>query len=186
MKNFDFKKYLAEGILLKETQNNQIKKGAINESILGTIALGATIGMGVNWLKKKKQQLDRASDIADRIQGRKDEEKYFDDLKAAEKAALDQTEIFLKDPNNQELINKIKTDPEIKNWIMDIDQSDNKNYDEWRRSGGGSSYEQYPMPHWGIGKEDVVKKIEDKIKELGGEQLLNLMNTSKTKLGNLK
>jgi len=183
MENFDFKKYLAEGILLKETQNNQIKKGAINESILGTIALGATIGMGANWLKKKKQQLDRASDIADRIQWRNDEEKYFDDLKAAEKAALTQTEIFLKDPNNQELINKIKTDSEIKTWIVDVDKEDEKNYNAWK---GQAEQSGVPMPHWGLGKEDVVKKIEDKIKELGGEQLLNLMNTSKTKLGNLK
>lgn len=164
----------------------QQQESSINESILGVIALGATIGMGWNWITKKKKQLDKASAIADRIKGREDEKKEEEAKIAAQEAALAQVETFLKDPKNQEVINKIKNDPDIKTMTAELDQDYNKEYDSWERSGGQGMFSQGPSPWWGMGKESVVKQIEAKMKELGGEQLINLLATSGQGIRGLK
>jgi hypothetical protein len=164
----------------------QQQENNINESILGVIALGATIGMGWNWITKKKKQLDKASAIADKMKGREDEKKKEEAKIAAQEAALAQVETFLKDPKNQEVINKIKNDPEIKRMTAELDQDYNKEYDSWERSGGQGMFSQGPSPWWGMGKESVVKQIEAKMKELGGEQLLNLLATSGQGIRGLK
>jgi hypothetical protein len=149
-------------------------KKSLEESILGTIALGATLGMGVNWLKNKKKQIAAADqrDQEEKEQAKKDQER----LKKVEDAKA-----VLEDPNNKQEFLKIKNDNEIKTWIKTIDTEYNNLYNKWVDRGGYSTLNDEPPPAWGDGSDNLIKNIENKIVSLvGAEKATELLGALKT------
>jgi len=161
------------------------QKESLEESILGTIALGATVGMGINWLRKKKEQIAKAEKRNEMSKLDAEAKKEEEARLAAREAAIQKAEATIKDPKNQAIIAKIKADKDIINLISQIDKQLDQEWKDWEMSGGNSSYGMgYPTPSWGKSNKDLVKKIEDKIKTFdGGEEILNLMSTTKSGLG---
>lgn len=146
-------------------------KKKLNESILGTIALAYAITSGVTWLKDKKKQIAAAN--------KKDEEERERAEENARKVkAVEQATEVLEEPENKKVLDQIRNDREIKTWISTLDNAYAKAQSDWVARGGGSPMSDEWPPTWGDGKEDLIKKIEDKIKTFpGGEKILDAMNT---------
>jgi len=141
--------------------------------------------MGINWLRKKKEQIAKAEKRNEMSKLDAEAKKEEEARLAAREAAIQKAEATIKDPKNQAIIAKIKADKDIINLISQIDKQLDQEWKDWEMSGGNSSYGMgYPTPSWGKSNKDLVKKIEDKIKTFdGGEEILNLMSTTKSGLG---
>jgi len=149
------------------------KKKRMNESILGTIALGLLLGQGGWWLKTKKEKIA----AADKKKA-KEREKAEEDARRVK--AVEDAKKVLEDPKNKETLDKIKNDNEIKQWMKTLDNNYKDDYSDWVRMGGGNSYSDAGMPPtWGTGKENetLIQKVEDKIRSYPeGENILKAMN----------
>jgi len=158
----------------EKAEDKKKEKKSLEESVLGTIALGATLGMGVNWLKNKKKQIAIANqkDQEEKEQAKKDQER----LQAVEKAKniLD---------NNKESLDKIKNNNKIKGWLDTINKKYNNDYSAWEAEGGSGYYSGAGLPPtWGEGSGDLIKNIEKEIISIVGEEkakeLLGALQTS--------
>jgi hypothetical protein len=165
----------------EDDKKDKKSKKRLEESILGTIALGATVGMGINWINKKKKQFAKAEEMQNKSKLDANARKEEDARLEAREAAIEKAEATIKDPKNQAIISKIKSDRDIQGWIKEIDKKLDDSWRTWEQSGGNSSYGMgYMTPSWGEDSKDLVKKIEDRVKTFeGGKEILNLMSTTK-------
>jgi hypothetical protein len=163
-----------------------IKESQLNESLtlLGAFALASALTAGKGWLIKKKKEI---ADAEKEKEGKKRDAETEAEIKA-EKEAIEAATQALSKTEYQDTLRQIQSDPDIKNWTKEIDTEMEKQWDHWEKSGGNSSYGMgYHPPYWGSGKEDLLQKIEDKIKTFErGTELLGLLSKSGKNLGNIK